>query len=303
MRALGGAKILKRFREGTASLFYGRYSYAMMRATIMTNPLLNFFAAALYIAAALVIGRELWRGEATAQAKRLALALGFAAVALHALLLYRHIGAAGGLNLAFAGAVASVGWVVATLYVLASLSRPIENLGVIVLPAAAATVLLDWWSPVTAGTRLSSTPQALHILIAVLAYSLLCLAAVQSLMLLAQESQLRHKHTQGFIRALPPMQTMEQIMFQMIGLGFALLTLTLISGVFFSELVFGTPFALTHHIVLAALGWAVYAVLLLGRWRLGWRGRIAVRWTLGGFALLVLGYFGSKFVLEVVLHR
>ena len=269
----------------------------------MTNPLLNFFAAALYLIAAIVIGRELWRGQATAGAKRLALVLTLGGVVLHAALLYTNVRAAGGLNLALAGAFASVAWVVAVLYALTSLSRPVENLGVIVLPLTALTVLIEWWSPDAAGTRLSSAPQTLHILISILAYSLLCLAAIQSLMLLAQENQLRHKHTQGFIRALPPMQTMEQIMFQMIGLGFALLTLTLISGVFFSEQVFGTPFALTHHVVLAALGWAVYAVLLIGRWRLGWRGRTAVRWTLGGFALLVLAYFGSKFVLQVMLGR
>ncbi|MFP5349657.1 MAG: inner membrane protein YpjD [Gammaproteobacteria bacterium] len=269
----------------------------------MTNPLLNFLAAALYLAAAIVIGRELWRGQATAGAKRLALILTLGGVVLHAALLYTNVRAVGGLNLALAGAFASVAWVVAVLYALTSLSRPVENLGVIVLPLTALTVLIEWWWPSAAGTRLSSAPQALHIVISILAYSLLCLAAVQSLMLLAQENQLRNKHTQGFIRALPPMQTMEQIMFQMIGLGFALLTLTLISGVFFSERVFGTPFALTHHIILAALGWAVYAALLIGRWRLGWRGRTAVRWTLGGFALLVLAYFGSKFVLQVVLGR
>lgn len=275
----------------------------MMRAAIMTNPGLHFLAAGLYLAAAAVIARELWRGEATAAAKRLALVLGLAAVVLHGALLYANVRAAGGLNLSIAGAFASVAWVVAALYVLTSLSRPIENLGIIVLPLTALAMLLEAWLPHATGTRLSSPPQTLHILVSILAYSLLCLAAVQSLMLLAQENQLRHKHTRGFIRALPPMQTMERIMFQMIGLGFVLLTLTLISGVFFSETVFGTPFALTHHIVLAALGWAVYAVLLLGRWRLGWRGRIAVRWTLGGFALLVLGYFGSKFVVEIVLHR
>jgi len=275
----------------------------MMRATIMTNPWLHFLAAALYLVAAIVIGRELWRGQATAGAKRLALVLTLGGVVLHAALLYTNVRAVGGLNLALAGAFASVAWVVAVLYALTSLSRPVENLGIIVLPLTALTVLIEWWAPDAAGTRLSSAPQTLHILISILAYSLLCLAAIQSLMLLAQENQLRHKHTQGFIRALPPMQTMEQIMFQMIGLGFALLTLTLISGVFFSERVFGTPFALTHHIVLAALGWAVYAVLLIGRWRLGWRGRTAVRWTLGGFALLVLAYFGSKFVLQVMLGR
>ena len=92
-------------------------------------------------------------------------------------------------------------------------------------------------------------------------------------------------------------------MFSMIGLGFLLLTLTLISGIFFSEAVFGKPLRFTHHILLSLIGWCVFGILLLGRWRFGWRGRTALHWTLSGFVLLALGYFGSKFVLEVILHR
>ena len=92
-------------------------------------------------------------------------------------------------------------------------------------------------------------------------------------------------------------------MFQMIGVGFFLLTLTLISGLFFSEAVFGQPLKFTHHIVLSLFAWVAFAVLLAGRWRFGWRGRNAIRWTLGAFTLLVLAYFGTKFVLEVLLTR
>lgn len=268
----------------------------------MTNPALNFLAIALYTGAGLVIGRELFRGVHTGLTQWARLAALGAAVS-HAIVLAYAVRLDGGLNLALTGAFSLVAWVVVCLYLLSSLSRPVDNLGAIVLPLAAVTMLVAWWWPGESPTRLSSLPQATHIVISLLAYSLLCLAAVQSLMLLAQESKLRHKHPQGMVRALPPMQTMEQVMFQMIGVGFVLLSLTLISGVFFAEAVFGKPFALTHHVVLSALGWAVYAILLFGRWRLGWRGRIAVRWTLGGFALLVLAYFGSKFVFEILLQR
>lgn len=268
----------------------------------MTNPALNFLAIALYAGAGFVIGRELFRGANTSLSQWARLAALVAAV-LHAAVLAYAIRLDSGLNLALTSAFSLVAWVVVCLYLLSSLSRPVDNLGAIVLPLAAITVFVEWWWPGESLTRLSSVPQATHIVISILAYSLLCLAAVQSLMLLAQESKLRHKHPQGMVRALPPMQTMEQVMFQMIGIGFVLLSLTLISGVFFADAVFGKPFALTHHVVLAALGWAVYAILLFGRWRLGWRGRIAVRWTLGGFALLVLAYFGSKFVFEILLRR
>lgn len=276
----------------------------MMPAAIMTNPLLKFLAVLFYLGAGTLLAYSLTRDRAASGTQRATLlAIGAAAVVLHAFILYDGAQPPDGINLSFTGAFALVAWVVACLYLIASLWRPVDNLGVIVMPVAALTVILDWLVPATAPVALSSRPQAVHIVVALVAYSLLCLAAIQSVMLLLQENRLRHKQPGGFLRALPPIQTMEATLFQMIALGFALLTVTLVTGIVFSERLFGTPFKFTHHIVLAALGWAVYAVLLLGHWRFGWRGRTAVRWTLGGFALLVLAYFGSKFVLQVILAR
>lgn len=270
----------------------------------MTNSLLNFFAIAFYLAAAAMLLYRLARGAPATPANRAALlGAGLAAVVLHAIVLYGAPEPPAGINLSLTGAFALVAWVVVCMYLLVSLWRPIDNLGVFIMPLAALTVLIEWLRPINIPVIVTSRLQATHIIVALVAYSLLCLAAVQSVMLLVQDRKLKQKHPGGFLRALPPMQTMEEIMFQMIALGFILLTATLVSGIVFSDRVFGTPFKLTHHIVLAALGWVVYAVLLIGRWRFGWRGRTAVRWTLGGFALLVLGYFGTKFVLEVVLRR
>jgi ABC-type uncharacterized transport system permease subunit len=270
----------------------------------MTNPLWNFLAIALYTASGAWLATRLARGETTTRpAHRALLAVGITAVALHAMALYVAPPPGPELNLSLTGAFSLVAWVVACLYLLVSTSRPVDNLGVVIMPLAAVTVLIEWLWPIQLPVPISSRAQVIHIVVSILAYSLLCLAAVQSLLLLVQESRLRHKHPDGMVRALPPMQTMEEIMFQMLALGFVLLTATLASGVFFSDQVFGKPFKLTHHIVLAALAWAVYALLLFGRWRFGWRGRTAVRWTLGGFSLLVLGFFGTKFVLEVILHR
>lgn len=270
----------------------------------MTNSPLNFLAIVLYIAAGIGLLSQLLRGQTpTGRTKTLLLGIVAIAVLSQAVVLYSTAISSQGINLSLTGAAALVAWVVACLYLLVSVWRPIDNLGVIVLPLAALTLLAEWLRPTQVPVVLTSYSQAIHIVAALVAYSLLCLATVQGLMLLVQDRKLRNKHPGGFLRALPSIQTMEEVMFQMIALGFVLLTITLVSGIFFSERVFGTPFKFTHHIVLAALGWIVYAWLLVGRWRFGWRGRIAVRWTVAGFALLVLAYFGTKFVLEVILHR
>jgi ABC-type uncharacterized transport system permease subunit len=270
----------------------------------MTTPVMNFLAMALYLSVGVLLGLRLARGEVvTGIVKTGILSLGLGAVVLHAALLYASLWHASGLNLALTPAFSLVAWVIAVLYLVSSLNRPVDNLGILIMPIAGLMVLIEWLWPEKISIPLTSVVQAAHIIVSILAYSLLSLAAVQSLMLLLQERHLRSKHPGGFIRALPPMQTMESLMFQMIGVGFVLLTLTLISGAFFSDQIFGIPLKLTHHIVLASLAWVVYAILLVGRWRLGWRGRIAVHWTLGGIVLLILGYFGSKFVLEILLKR
>ena len=92
---------------------------------------------------------------------------------------------------------------------------------------------------------------------------------------------------------------MENLLFDTIVTGFICLSLSLVSGMMFLENMFAQQLA--HKTVLSILAWIVFAILLLGRWQLGWRGRTAIRWTLGGFISLMLAYFGSKFVLEVLL--
>jgi ABC-type uncharacterized transport system permease subunit len=77
------------------------------------------------------------------------------------------------------------------------------------------------------------------------------------------------------------------------------LTLAILSGFLFLDDLFAQR--VVHHTVLAIASWFVYATLLVGRQLLGWRGSTAVRWTLIAFSLLVLGYFGSKFVIEILL--
>ena len=270
----------------------------------MTSALLPILAAALYLSAAGLLWRGLRSGNPLRGSGRTGLfALAAGALILHAALLYGDL-FQGGLNLGLTSAASLVAWAVALLFLAAVLFQPIESLGVLILPVAAATLLLEWLWPTRHLVLPGASPvQAAHIVISLIAYSLLSIAVVQGLVLGLQERALHRREASGFLRSLPPLETMEHLLFRMIAVGFVLLTLTLVSGVFFSEELFGTPLRLTHHIVLSIIAWAIFGVLLTGRRLYGWRGRTAVRWTLAGFTLLVLGYFGSKFVLEVLLGR
>jgi len=266
---------------------------------------MNLLAAILYLSVGILLWLGLRRPNAAGGSARLGVyALAIGAVLAHIAILYARLLHEGGLDLGLTNAISLVACAVAVLFLVAALTRPIESLGIFIMPAAAATVILDWLSPRGHLLVITATPmQSAHIVISLLAYSLLSIAVLQSMMLALQERHLRGHQPSRFMRTLPPLETMESLMFQMITLGFALLTLTVISGVFFSEQVFGKPLEFTHHIVLSIIAWVVFGVLLVGHWRFGWRGRTAFRWTLGGFTLLVLAYFGSKFVLEIILRR
>jgi ABC-type uncharacterized transport system permease subunit len=178
----------------------------------------------------------------------------------------------------------------------------VENLAILALPLAAITILLDLRYP---GSRLLSEDAGwalrLHVLTSLLAYSLLTLASAQAILLAVQDNHLRTHHPGGFIRALPPLQTMEMLLFEMIGLGFILLSIGLVTGFVYLEDMFAQH--LVHKTVLSIVAWIAFAVLLWGRYRFGWRGRTAIRWTLVGFAVLMLAYFGSKAVIELILQR
>ncbi|MFQ5938377.1 MAG: inner membrane protein YpjD [Acidiferrobacterales bacterium] len=276
-----------------------------VRRDIMKYWLVSCLAATLYVVVGGTLFQHFRQGSLLTGNVRITIfVVGFVAVLLHAAILYTDLLTADGLNLALTNAVSLVMWAVALLFLVTALYRPINNLGMVIMPVAALAVLVAWiWPGPPVVLPAGTTLQSAHIVISVLAYGLLTLAVVQSLLLLAQERQLRHRHAGAFLGALPPLETMEHLMFQLIGIGFLLLTLTVITGVFFTEQLFGKPLRFTHHVVLSLLSWVVFATLLLGHWRFGWRGRPAVRWTLGGFTLLALAYFGTKFVMEIILGR
>lgn len=227
--------------------------------------------------------------------------LGLVAVIIHAYVLYDSMITPKGLNMGFFNAGSLVAWLMSLTLLLAAFTNPVENLGVFLMPFAAVTILLGYLFPVE---NTIVTAQAIeikmHILMSILAYSLLSIAAIHAMLLAVQERHIRNRHPGGFIRALPPLQTMETLLFQMIGLGFFLHSLSLVTGIIYLEDMFAQHVA--HKTILSIIAWFVFAILLWGRWKFGWRGMTAIRWTLGGFVMLLLAYFGSKWVLEVLLN-
>ncbi len=265
--------------------------------------LLPTLSVILYSVATFLLLRRLAAGiEADSRSKNVALGIGLAGAVAHILLLNHLIITPQGLNLSFFHVLSLTSWLASVLVLFSALKQPIENLGIAVLPFTAVALLLQS-SNLTNETELliNATGLKIHIIISIFSYSLLAIAALQALLLAVQNKHLRNRHPGGFIRALPPLETMEQLLFRMIGLGYILLSLSLISGATYIEDIFAQH--LVHKTVLSLAAWLVFAVLLWGRWRYGWRGRLAIRWTLVGFFVLMLAYFGSKLVLEMIIQR
>ncbi len=264
-------------------------------------------AFVLYSISGLLLARRLFHDRTKPEkigglSKLHIIVIGLIAVAFHTVTLYLTLFIDGGLNLGFFNALSLITWLIALLVLLAALSNPIESLGVFLLPLASIAISLGMIFPshhTLIGVQVLELK--LHIIMSVLAYSLLSIAAVQSVLLAIQDKHLREKRPGGFIRALPPLQTMENLLFQLIGLGLAVLTLALISGIIYLEDMFAQH--LVHKTILSMTAWVVFATLLWGRWKFGWRGRIAIRWTLTGFFVLLLAYMGSKWVTEIMLGR
>ena len=225
-------------------------------------------------------------------------------LALHALLLGRSLFAPDGLHLGVGNAVSAIVWLTVLIYWLGNFFYKLDGLQALVLPLAAAAAVLPVVVP--DARALPNTDLAafkIHLLIAMLAYSLLTIASLHVLLMALLERRLHDGTVTHLLQKLPPLLTMEALLFRIIWAGFILLTLTLASGVIFSEELFGKAAPLTHKTVFGVLSWLIFAALLTGRHVRGWRGRVAVRWTLAGFLTLVLAYIGSKFVLEIILGR
>jgi len=205
----------------------------------------------------------------------------------------------GSLNFGLSSMALLISGIVTGIFLLGGLAMPIRRLGILVFPLTVLSLLFSMlWK--TDSATLPNTGLAFnaHILISLTAYALLTIAAIQALLYVFQERQIKKRTNPAMLMALPPLQTMEALLFRLVAYGFGFLTLALVSGAIFSQQIFGHAFAFKHHTILAVLGWLVFAVLLYKRAKQGLRGSQAVVWTIGGFLLIQLGYFGTKIVSE-----
>lgn len=263
---------------------------------MISSEVLGASSAVLYLIPATVLFRAMKRGQ-NIHRKWLILLPSLLGVCVHAVLLFRNIVMPNALDLNIINALSLVAGLMCIILLLFAIRQPVENLGIVVLPIAALTVFSSsLYQPAEISIDLEVQS---HVFFSITAYGLLGLAALQAMVVSVQAHHLHNHRPGGFIQSLPPLNTMESLLFSMLTAGFILLSLSLISGFIFLDDMFAQH--LVHKTLLSIGAWFLFGTLLYGRWRYGWRGKRAVKWTMFAFGLLILAYFGSKFVLEFVM--
>lgn len=273
----------------------------------MQDILPYLISALLYVVMAVYFWRMHWSTEthpapaSRAMAERAGVLI---TLGVHAGVLFGSMFSGSTMRIGVGDAISAILWLTVLIYWLGGLFYRLEGLQALIMPAAAAATLLSLALP--AARPLPNTEFLafkLHLVISMLAYSLFTIASLHVLLMAMLERRLHQGVLPAGLQKLPPLLTMETLLFRIIWAGFIMLSLTLASGVLFSEELFGKAARLNHKTIFGFVSWLVFGALLFGRHFHGWRGRVAVRWTLAGFLLLVLAYLGSKFVLEVLLGR
>lgn len=201
----------------------------------------------------------------------------------------------------FAPALSVTAWLVTLVYAIESHVYPQLKAKTVLLGMGMVAVLLALLFPGAPYPAIQSTWLPLHWALGIAAYGLIAAAVVHAWWMQRTEQAMRRgvAPPEGGL----PLLAIERLTFRFVTAGFALLTATLLAGWWFAEHLYSQGITWDHKRVFAALSWVVFAVLLLGRWRLGWRGRTATRMLYVGSGLLLLAYVGSRFVLEILLHR
>ncbi|MEB8432920.1 cytochrome c biogenesis protein CcsA [Cocleimonas sp. KMM 6892] len=272
----------------------------------MTANLLNFAAIIFYLISWYMITAcvraSIENPENCKEKRKYFFLVWFVALAIHITSIHLPVMNGEPLSFSFFTLSSYVMWFISLLLFITTISRKIESLAIIILPITILSILLS--TTIGSGSERvvhMHSGLGIHILISLLAYSVLMLASFQSLLLHTQNKHLHNRQNNGFIRSLPSLEDMEHFLFRLIIIGVILLTISLISGFYYLENLFGSNVA--HKTILSIISWVIFTSLLVGRWKYGWRGKTAVRWTLAGFLVLALAFFGSKFIQEFVIDK
>lgn len=266
--------------------------------------MLSVLVLAAYLASAMWLASSVYRAQDhAARGRRIAgVALGAFAAGIHAILLWTDLFGKPSLSLTITEAASLIGLPIGAMAIALSWTRPrFAAIGSALMLLAGVVAVGTARGPQAGDLQQQNWEIVAHIVLSVLAYALLTIAVALAVALGLLDRRLRTRKALGWMKALPSVEALESGTFQALVAGFAILTLALFSGFIFVEDLFAQH--LIHKTVLSCLAWVVFAVLLFGRWRFGWRGRTAASWTVSGFALLALAYFGSKIVLEAILGR
>lgn len=263
-----------------------------------------------------VLSVSLWRRLAGAgsieQTGRIARLFLLGALFLQGVALYQSMLGGEYLFVGWALALSAAVWLGLVIFWLESLLVRIDGLQLLLLPAATLTSALAALFPQGIDVPHAHNPWLrAHLIIALAAYGLITVAALHAVLMALLDRHLHRPLDQPAARSIvgkvldvqPPLLMQERLLFRIIGIGFVVLTLTVCTGSVASLMLTGKILPFDHKTVFTLLSWLTFGVLLLGRHFKGWRGRVALRWTLTGFAFLILAYTGSRFVLEVILHR
>ena len=207
-----------------------------------------------------------------------------------------------GIDLAINNVFSLVILIINTIVILSSQRKPLHSLLIILLPLSIVAVAVASISFADA-TDLShfGAGVSAHILLSIIAYSLLTTATLQALLLHWQNNRLKNHQLSGLVKHLPPLQTMESLMFELLWVGVILLAAGITVGALFLNDIFAQH--LIHKTTLSIIALLIFSALLWGRATQGWRGNIAIRWVLGGFCVLMLAYFGSKIVIDIIIKQ
>lgn len=264
----------------------------------------GLFAVIFYSAGTLLQGRDLLQARTGSQhdaQRRKVLMCAVLALMVHLVSVVQVIATDAGYDFGLFKIATLFSWTIALIVVASSLKKPLDNLFLALFPLAILSILSSLFLPGTTPDSDVGGGVALHILLGIAAFSIITIAAMQSVLVAWLNGELKKKHFSPALQHLPPLQTMEALLFELIWAGFFTLLGVIITGFMFMEDMFAQH--LSHKTFFTILSTAVFAILLWGRHQLGWRGRTAYRWTLAGFGFLIVAYFGVKIVLELLLDR